>query len=131
MKLEKAAILTCSTCGVEGDHELLYLSERLGASRCINCGKTQVYSGHIYTEYARDMVKRTLHLPGKLTGEAIKTPTKIVAWPFKAVRKPFCLLKEMNQVANLERSRHLSRSKHCTSQRPSGRQMNGIRMSAL
>ncbi len=119
MKLEKAAILTCSTCGVEGEHELLYLSERLGASRCVNCGKTQVYSGHIYAEYARDMVGRTLHLPGKLTGEAIKTPMKVVSWPFKAARKPFYLLMEINQVATLERSRRLSRFRPRASKRGS------------
>jgi hypothetical protein len=107
LKLEKAAILTCSTCGVEGGHELLYLSERLKASRCATCGKTQIYSGHIYAEYARDMAERTLHLPGKLAGEAMRTPTRIVAWPFKAVRKPFRLLVEMSQVATFEKSRHL------------------------
>lgn len=108
MKFEEAAILTCSTCGVEGEHELLYLSERLEASRCANCGKTQIYSGHIYKEYARDMVERTLHLPGKLTGEAIKTPTKVAMWPFKAVRKPFRLLGEMNRVSSLNRSRRFT-----------------------
>lgn len=112
LKLEKAAILTCSTCGVEGEHELLYLSERLEASRCLGCGKAQVYSGHIYSEYARDMVERTLHLPGKLTGEALRNPTTIVSWPFKAIRKPFRLLVEMNQVATLERNRHFSGSAH-------------------
>ncbi len=42
MKVERDAILTCSACGVEGSHELLYLSEHLCASRCVNCGATHV-----------------------------------------------------------------------------------------
>lgn len=112
MKLEKAAILTCSTCGVEGGHELLYLSERLRASQCDSCGKTQIYSGRILTEYARDMMERTLNLPGKLTGEAMETPTKVALWPVKAIRKPFSLLVEINQVATLERSRRPSKLTH-------------------
>jgi NMD protein affecting ribosome stability and mRNA decay len=105
LKLEKAAILTCSTCGIEGKHELLYLSERLEASRCSSCGKTQVYSKRIYSEYARDMVRRTLHLPGKLTGEVLENPVTVASWPVKAIRKPFRLLAEVSQVAFLERSR--------------------------
>lgn len=106
MKVEKDTILTCSACGVEGEHELLYLSERLSASRCVNCGNAQIYSGHIYTEYALDMAGRASHLPGKFAGEMLRNPTKIVTWPFRVVRKPFCLLREMNQLVTLERSRH-------------------------
>jgi hypothetical protein len=33
LKVERDAILTCSTCGVDGPHELLYLAEHLCASR--------------------------------------------------------------------------------------------------
>lgn len=128
MKFEKAAILTCSTCGVEGEHELLYLSERLRASRCANCGKTQVYSGHIYAEYARDMVDRTMHLPGKLTGEAIRTPARVALWPVKAILKPFRLLKEMDQVSSLNRSRRFTGSK--LSAKRVSRHSFGVRMGA-
>jgi hypothetical protein len=105
LKVERDAILTCSTCGVEGPHELLYLSEHLRASRCVNCGKTQTYSGHIYVEYARDLAERTGRLPGKFAREVVKLPASVIGWPFKAVRKPFRLLKEVDQVTSFERSR--------------------------
>jgi hypothetical protein len=105
VKVEKDAILTCSECGVEGSHELLYLSEHLCASRCINCGATHVYSGHIYAEYARDLAERTSRLPGRFAGEMLH-PTEVVKWPFKALRKPFGLLREVSQVTIFERSRH-------------------------
>ena len=104
MKVEKDAILTCSDCGVEGPHELLYLSEHLCASRCVNCGATHVYSGHIYAEYARDLAERTALLPGKVAGEMLH-PTEVVKWPFKALRKPFGLIREVSQVTSFEQSR--------------------------
>lgn len=108
MKVERDAILTCSTCGVEGPHELLYLSEHLRASRCVNCGKTQTYSGHIYVEYARDLAGRTGSLPVRFAREAFKLPAGVISWPFKALRKPFRLLKEVDQVTSFERSRRRS-----------------------
>jgi len=108
MKVERDAILTCSACGVEGQHELLYLSEHLCASRCTNCGKTQIYSGHIYVEYARDLAERTSHLPGRLVGNTLRHPTELVKLPFKAVRKPFGLLREVSQVTAFEQSRRRS-----------------------
>jgi hypothetical protein len=105
LKVERDAILTCSTCGVEGPHELLYLSEHLCASRCVNCGKTQIYSGHIYAEYAKDLAERTSRLPGRFAREAFRLPMGVMGWPVKALRKPFRLLKEVDQVTSFERSR--------------------------
>ena len=106
MKLDLEALLTCSACGVEGPHELLYLSEHLCASRCVDCGATHVYSGHIYAEYARDLAERISRLPGRFAGE-IFHPTEVVKWPFKALRKPFGLMKEVSQVTTFEQSRRL------------------------
>jgi hypothetical protein len=104
LKVDKDAILTCSECGVEGAHELLYLSEHLCASRCVNCGATHIYSGHIYAEYARDLAERTALFPGRVAGEMLH-PTEVVKWPFKALRKPFGLLREVSQVTTFEQSR--------------------------
>jgi hypothetical protein len=33
-------------------------------------------------------------------------PTEVVKWPFKALRKPFGLLREVSQVTTFEQSRH-------------------------
>lgn len=105
MKVENDAVLTCSNCGIEGPHELLYLSEHLCASRCANCGKTQVYSGHIYAEYARDLAERTTRLPTRFAGEVLRHPTELVKWPFKMLGKPLGLLREVTQITTFERGR--------------------------
>ena len=112
MKVETDAILTCSACGVEGPHELVYLSEHLCASRCVNCGKTQVYSSHIYTEYARDLAARTVQIPGRVAGEVFHRSAEVAKWPFKALRKPFGLLREVSQITTFERSRRSSTPGH-------------------
>jgi hypothetical protein len=104
LKVERDAILTCSACGLEGPHELLYLSEHLCASRCVNCGTTRVYSSHIYAEYARDLAERTSRLPGRFAGEMLH-PTEVMKWPVKALRKPFGLIREVGQVTTFEQSR--------------------------
>lgn len=106
MKLERDAVLTCESCGTEGAHELLYLSEHLRASRCVHCGATQVYSPHIYADYARDVTARSARLPFQLARQAIGNPTAVFGWPLKAMRKPFDLLHEATQVAGFERSLH-------------------------
>ena len=106
MKLDREAVLTCSACGVEGPHELLYLSEHLCASRCANCGKNQVFTGHIYAEYARDLAERTAGLlTSRFVGDVFKRPTQVFRYPFKAVGKPFQLLREVSQVTDFERRR--------------------------
>ena len=104
MKIDNDVILTCSVCGVEGPHRLLYLSKHLRASECANCGAARTYSGHIYAEYARDLAERTALLPGKVAGEMLH-PTEVVKWPFKALRKPFGLIREVSQVTTFEQSR--------------------------
>lgn len=103
VKVETDAILVCSSCGVEGEHELLYLSDHLRASRCGNCGANRHFSSHFYAEYARDVAERTVRLPGKFVGDVFKGPSWVVTWPVKALRKPFSLLREVTQVTAFER----------------------------
>jgi hypothetical protein len=104
MKVERDAVLTCESCGVEGIHELLYLSEHLRASRCANCNATLVYSHHIFADYARDVTERSARLPFHLARKALGNPTSVISWPIKAVWKPFEILHEATQVASFERS---------------------------
>ena len=103
MKVEQDAILTCAVCGVEGPHELLYLSEHMRGSRCENCRYTAIYSDHLYADYVRDLAERTSHLPVSLVSRAFQHPTEVFGWPLKAVHKPFGLLKELGYVIFLER----------------------------
>ncbi len=104
MKVENEAILTCPNCRVEGRHELLYLSNRFQASRCDNCGYTQMFSGRIYAEYAKDVTDRATSLPRRLAGRAIRHPLEVFGWPAKALFKPFGLLREVGKVTGFERS---------------------------
>jgi hypothetical protein len=106
LKLDSEAFLTCSACGVEGAHELLYLSEHLCASRCANCGKTHVFTGHIYADYAKDLAGRTAGLTGRVFGDVLKRPTSVFGYPFKVAAKPFQLVKEVTQLTAFERGRH-------------------------
>jgi len=106
MRYERDAILTCTACGADGPHELLYLSGQLRGSRCLNCGRTESYSGHIYAEYARDLIERTTMLPLRLAGEAMRRPLEVPKWPVKALGKPFGLLAEIVRVNSFEKDRH-------------------------
>lgn len=103
MKVETSAGLTCSACGVDGPHELLYLSEHLRASRCKNCGYTRVYSHHIYVDYTKDVAERSVWLPFNLGRKALRNPAGALRWPIKAFYAPFKLLKEANQVTSFRR----------------------------
>jgi len=110
LKVENDAILTCTACGVEGPHELLYLSEHMCASRCANCGHAVVYSHNLYADYARDLAGRTSRLPISLASKVLRSPVDVLRWPFKMANKPLGLLKELNYVAVLERGPRRSRA---------------------
>lgn len=103
MKIETDVVLVCTTCGVEGAHGLLYLSDHVRASRCENCGAVRMFTGRLYTDYARDVVERGLCLPCNLAGRVLGNPLEVLGWPIKIVKKPFGLLRELGQVATLDR----------------------------
>jgi hypothetical protein len=52
-----------------------------------------------------DLAERTSHLPGRFVGDALRRPMEIAKWPFKALRKPFGLIREVGQVTTFEQSR--------------------------
>ena len=107
MEVEREAILTCTVCGVDSSHILLYLSNRLRASQCRHCGATQVYSRHTYADYARDVAERSVRLVCNSARRALRISLETLQWPVKGVYKPFGLLGELGQVVQLERrSRH-------------------------
>ena len=107
MKVETDAILVCSSCGAEAEHELLYLADHLRASRCCNCGATMRFSEHVYADYAWDVAGRTARLPARFVGDVFRGPSWIVTYPVRALRKPFSLLKEIGQVTAFDRRRRL------------------------
>ena len=68
-------------------------------SRCGNCGVAHVYSGHLYTEYVRDVAERGARLPANLVRRTLRNPFGIILWPAKGIRKPARLLGEMIQIS--------------------------------
>ncbi|WP_119068423.1 hypothetical protein [Rubrobacter indicoceani] len=114
MKIEDDAILTCSACGTEGPHELLYLSGHLAASRCLTCDETRVYSDHLYEDYVRDVIERTGHLPEKLVAEAFKSPLSLALWPIKAAHKPLSLAREFNRLTHFDQHSHTANTMKTT-----------------
>ncbi len=109
MKVETDAILVCSSCGTEAEHELLYLADHLRASRCCNCGATMRFSEHVYADYAWDVAGRTARLPRRFVGDVFRSPSWIVTYPVRALRKPFSLFREISQVTAFDRRRRLRR----------------------
>jgi hypothetical protein len=103
VKIEPDAVLVCTTCGVEGSHRLLYLSDHLRASQCENCGAVRMFTAWLYADYARDVAERGLRLPCSLAGRALTNPLEVFGWPVRGVKKPFELLREFDQVAKLDR----------------------------
>src|SRR5215204_5275910 len=83
VKIEPDAVLVCSTCGVEGQHRLLYLQDRMRASPCENCAAVQMFTGRLYADYARDVAERGVRLPCNLAGRALRNPLEVFGWPFK------------------------------------------------
>jgi hypothetical protein len=104
MKVEKDAVLTCTVCGVEGPHRLIYLSNHLYGSECETCGAARVYSssGHLYAAYTVDLAQRSARLPLGLARRAFERPTGILKWPIKGIQKPFGILNEVTQVVAFE-----------------------------
>ena len=115
MKIEPDAELVCGACGVEGPHELLYLSDHVRSSQCGNCGAVRMFTSRLYTDYARDVAQRGLRLPCNLAGRVLKNPLEVLGWPAKGVKKPFVLLRELDQVATLGRIHRHGSSGHVRS----------------
>lgn len=99
MNVAREVVLTCSVCGTEGPHELLYLSGDVAASRCATCGTTLAFLPDLRMCYAGDIAVRAARLPRRFVGEAATRPLRLLLWPAKALRKPFRLLREMEEIA--------------------------------
>jgi hypothetical protein len=115
VKIEPDAVLVCTTCGVEGSHTLLYLSDHVRASRCENCEAVRRFTDQLYADYARDVAERGLRLPCALAGRVLGNPLEVIGWPIKIVKKPLGLLRELDQVATLDRVYRHGSSRHVRS----------------
>lgn len=73
MNVERA-VLTCSSCGVEADHELRYTGRLLHSTRCTECGHVLRHDQReFYTAYLRDLEHRVASKPMRLMRAASRS----------------------------------------------------------
>jgi hypothetical protein len=84
------AVLTCSSCGVESDHELRYTGRLLHSTRCTGCGHVVRHEQReLYTAYLRDLEQRLASKPMRLIRAASREPRRfIVDLPKAVLRQP-------------------------------------------
>ena len=112
MKIEHDAELVCGSCGMEGPHRLLYLSDHVRSSQCEGCGAVRMFTSRLYADYARDVAERGIRLPCRLAGRALRNPLEVFGWPVRGIKKPFGLLRELDQVAALDRIQRHGLARH-------------------
>lgn len=84
------ALLTCSSCGVEAEHELLYTGRLLHSTHCTECGHVVRHEQReLYTAYLRDLEQRLASKPMRLMRSAGREPRRfIVGLPRAVLRQP-------------------------------------------
>ena len=69
------AVLTCSSCGLETDHELRYTGRLLHSTRCTSCDHVVRHDQRdLYTSYLRDLEHRVASKPRRLARAATREP---------------------------------------------------------
>lgn len=89
MNVERA-VLTCSSCGVEANHELRYTGRLLHSTRCTECGHVLRHDQReFYTAYLRDLEHRVASKPMRLMRAASREPLRfIIGLPRAVLRQP-------------------------------------------
>lgn len=84
------AVLTCSSCGVEADHELRYTGRLLHSTTCTVCGhEVRHEQRELYMAYLRDLEQRLASKPLRLIRAARREPRRfIVGLPRAVLRQP-------------------------------------------
>ncbi len=91
------AVLTCSACGVQADHELRYTGRLLHSTRCTECGHVVRHDERdLYVAYLRDLEHRLASKPRRLARAAARDPHAFVrGLPGAVVRQPVKLATEL------------------------------------
>jgi len=84
------AVLTCSSCGVEADHELLYAGRLLHSTRCGECGHVVRHEQReLFTAYLFDLEQRLVSKPIRLFRAASREPRRfLLGLPRAILRQP-------------------------------------------
>jgi hypothetical protein len=94
------AVLTCSACGVEGEHELRYAGRLLHSTCCLACGHEVRHEPHdLRVAYVHDLAHRVATKPGRLVRRARRRPASF--WwdlPGAVLRQPRKLAGELRTL---------------------------------
>lgn len=91
------AVLTCSSCGQESEHDLRYVGRLLHSTRCSACGHVVRHEQRdLYAAYLRDLEHRLASKPRRLLRQAGREPGVFLrGLPRAVVRQPVKLLQEV------------------------------------
>ena len=91
------AVLTCSACGRESEHELRYVGRLCQSTRCLSCGHVVRHDQHdLYTAYLRDLEHRVATKPVRLLRQAESSPAAFLSGlPAAVLRQPLKLAREL------------------------------------
>lgn len=91
------AVLTCSSCGLETDHELRYTGRLLHSTRCTECSHVVRHEQReLYSAYLRDLEQRLASKPLRLLRSASRDPRRfILGLPRAVLRQPGKIAEEI------------------------------------
>ncbi|MEM3573789.1 MAG: bh protein [Nitrososphaeria archaeon] len=103
MGIDKVKVeLFCINCDKETLHEIVYISNKLAKTKCLNCGLTLKFDEQelilIYTE---DFVKRILTKPSRMLKEAYADLSSFLkSLPIRIITKPKRVIDEIKEIAD-------------------------------
>lgn len=91
------AVLTCSSCGLESDHELRYTGRLLHSTRCTACSHVVRHEQRdLYVAYLHDLEHRVASKPRRLAQAASREPRTFArGLPRAVLRQPAKILDEI------------------------------------
>lgn len=94
------ASLTCSSCGLETDHELVYVGRLLHSTTCTSCGFVVRHEQRdLMGAYLRDLEHRLLTKPARLARQAARQPGRFAAsLPAGVLRQPHKIWNEVRTL---------------------------------
>lgn len=98
MKLKKMeAGLYCVNCKDEVEHEVTYINDDIKSIKCMECGRTKELKMDLKKEFYKEVYERISTKPTRMTKEYREDLSHLLlSLPFRAIRKPYRLLKDVN-----------------------------------
>jgi len=95
------ASLYCSHCHDDTLHHVLYINGKLYCTECTNCQRKIVMNLSPMRELSKEVYKRVISKPTKLTNEYKEDLSKFIeGMPKRVITKPFRLIKYVNETKN-------------------------------